>query len=95
MNPFAELRKVRERCGISAAEVAHQANVSQASLSRWENGKAKPLNGVLASVRNALAFAISDRIEQLSLEYDLTHAVHYSATEQLERKIRPALRSAP
>lgn len=38
----AEIRELRERLGLTAAEMAHRLGVSETTMSRWETGKNAP-----------------------------------------------------
>ncbi len=60
----AEIRKVRQRTGLSAVEMAHLLGVGEKSYTRWENGRSiqNKSNDTLIRLldKNAEAFVIVD-----------------------------------
>jgi transcriptional regulator with XRE-family HTH domain len=47
-------RSLREAAGLSQAELASEIGISEATLSRWENGHSKPRQGSAARYQHAL-----------------------------------------
>jgi|GEM_PF-6499224 len=54
------LRSLRTRTGRTQVDVAAQAGVPQANLSRWESGKVRPSLESLIAVLNALTLDFRD-----------------------------------
>lgn len=50
MNPLLHIRK--NVFGVTQAEMAGIADVSQATISRWESGSSSPDSGELARIRH-------------------------------------------
>jgi transcriptional regulator with XRE-family HTH domain len=53
MNVY-QFKRIRERLGITQAELARQLGVSRAAVSRWERG-VRGIDSVLAFAMNCLA----------------------------------------
>lgn len=56
----ARLRRLRNRAGLSLAEVAKRMGVSAPSVSGWENGRARPKRGRMAKLAAILCVPTSD-----------------------------------
>ena len=48
------IRQLRERLGMSMAELAEKMGVTVATVSRWETGEALPVTSRLGAVADAL-----------------------------------------
>lgn len=49
-----EIKKIRDRLGMSQEEFAHRVGVSFTTVNRWERGKSKPSPMAQASIRQLL-----------------------------------------
>lgn len=58
------LRKLRNLAGLRIEDVAREANVSAAQLSRVENGAARPRPRWVAAVTTAIAEALQQQAAQ-------------------------------
>lgn len=95
--------ELRNRAGITQAELARRANVHVAQLSKWENGK-KPRVDVAGILAAALGCDVSELfvdgeevVESDDEEADLLEAAHaldragvYALADRLRRRARAA-----
>lgn len=54
------IRQLRERLGMSMAELAGKMGVSVATVSRWETGEALPVTSRLGALADALRCTIDE-----------------------------------
>ena len=54
------IRLIRQKRNLSIRKVAEEAGVSEASLSRWENGDRTPSATVIEKIANALDVSVQD-----------------------------------
>lgn len=57
------MRYYRRRRGISQADLASDAELSQRSISNYEMGYVRPRNTTLGSIAHALGVSISDLLD--------------------------------
>lgn len=55
-----QIRRLRERLGMSMADLADRMNVSVPTVSRWETGEAVPVTGRLDALAGALHCTIDE-----------------------------------
>ncbi|WP_346006781.1 helix-turn-helix domain-containing protein [Janibacter terrae] len=59
-----DIRARRRAAGMSQAQLAHAAQVSQPNLSAYENGRRSPSQAVLARLEAALETPLAHRVER-------------------------------
>lgn len=99
--------ELRNRAGITQAELARRANVHVAQLSRWENGK-KPRADVVGVLAAALACDVSaffvdgdaretgdedEESDLLAAAYALERFGDYAMADRLRARAREAARA--
>jgi DNA-binding XRE family transcriptional regulator len=65
---IAGLKAIRERAGLSLADVAERSGIDQAALSRLENGRGNPTARMLSSYCHALGGRICWGFEEIVAE---------------------------
>lgn len=63
---ITDIKKRAESAGFSMADVAREAGLDQAQVSRWLSGKTIPLVSSVEKLKQATERLITSRIESLS-----------------------------
>ena len=75
------ITKARKELGLNQKELAKKANLTEANLSRYENGIREPKSAVLARLADALFFYKEDTKKPLESFVDKLQTVVFQAKE--------------
>lgn len=88
----ARLRRLRQRRGLTLADVAGRAGVSPQYLSELERGRKDPSSEVLAAVTGALDLRVLDLAAQVTRDLTIHHRGTYRRPAQRASAPHPAAR---
>lgn len=91
MTVGGNIRKIRERRGITQTELAIRLGISSRTVSSWEVNRTEPKMGMLEKVCMVLNCRKSDIIEDT--EYDIPLKNENPALLELAKQMDPALRA--
>ena len=91
MTVGGNIRKIRERRGITQTELAIRLGISSRTVSSWEVNRTEPKMGMLEKVCMVLSCRKSDIIEDT--EYDIPLKNENPALLELAKQMDPALRA--
>jgi len=68
MDFTANMKRYREGCGLTQAELAERIDVAQATVQRWEAGKREPSHDDLVKIAKVLEIAVADLFRDAEAE---------------------------